>query len=73
MASKKVGAVFCVGTHLCEAGVVREWRDALPLDRKCTKGVQVTVVQHTLKTRSYECQVEGVDKVVTRRRSALAP
>jgi hypothetical protein len=65
MASKKVRTVFCAGTHLFESGVVRAWRDALPLDRTCTQVVQVTVVQHIPKTRSYECKVEGVDKVVT--------
>jgi hypothetical protein len=52
MASKKVGAVFCVGTQLLGSGVVRAWRDALPLDRKCTQVVQVTVVRHLPKTRS---------------------
>jgi hypothetical protein len=65
MARQKVGAVFCAGTQLFDDGVVREWRDAFPVDRQPTKVVQMTVVRHTPETRSYECKVEGVDKVVT--------
>jgi hypothetical protein len=36
---------------------------ALPLDRNCKQVVQVTVVRHIPKTRSYECR-QGSDAVV---------